>query len=68
MTAVKDLIEDWIVVRSTLVRQLELLKSADMPSGTLVCDVTTETTVVRVEACIRELNALLKDYARAPIA
>jgi hypothetical protein len=68
MSEVKDLIEDWIVVRSTLVRQLELLKSGHMPAAVNITEITTETTVVRVEACIRELNALLKDYARAPIA
>ena len=65
MATVKDLIEDWIAMRSTLVRQLEMLKSGQMHGGTNVADITTEATVARVEACIHELNALLKEYARA---
>lgn len=65
MGPIKDLIEDWIAMRSTLIRQLEMLKSGKMHTGTNVPNVTTEATISRVEACIRELNALLKEYARA---
>lgn len=65
MVIVKDLIEDWIAMRSTLVRQLEMLKSGEMHAGTNVSDATTQASIVRVEACIHELTALLKDYARA---
>lgn len=62
--AVKDLIEDWIVMRTTLVRQAELLKSGKMPTAAITTvEVSTETTIVRVEACVRELNALLMEYA-----
>jgi hypothetical protein len=63
MEPIKDLIEDWIVVRTTLVRHLGMLKS---DPSVYVTEVTTETTVVRLEACLRELNALLKDHARTP--
>ena len=66
MNAVKDLIEDWIVMRTTLVRQAELLKSGKMPAETAHAEVSTETTIIRVEACVRELNALLMEYARVP--
>lgn len=66
MSAVKDLIEDWIVIRTTLVRQAEMLKAGKMPATPTVTDVSTETTIVRVEACVRELNALLMEYARVP--
>jgi hypothetical protein len=64
--AVKDLIEDWIVMRTTLVRQAELLKAGKMPTTVTTVEVSTETTIVRVEACVRELNALLMEYARVP--
>ncbi len=64
--AVKDLIEDWIVIRTTLVRQAEMLKSGKMPSAPKTVEVSTEATIVRVEACVRELNALLMEYARVP--
>jgi hypothetical protein len=64
--AVKDLIEDWIVMRTTLVRQAELLKAGKMPATATTVEVSTETTIVRVEACVRELNALLMEYARVP--
>ena len=63
MTEAKNLIEDWIVMRTTLVRHLGMLKSGEPVN---VTEVTTETTVVRLEACLREMNALLKDYARTP--
>ena len=65
MTRVKDLIEDWIAMRSTLVRQLDSFKSERLHGEANVCDTTTEATIAHVEACIRELNGLLKEYARA---
>ncbi|MHB8886341.1 MAG: hypothetical protein ACYC5H_14940 [Methylovirgula sp.] len=64
MERVKDLIEDWIAIRSTLVRQVDTLRSGQVHAETNVCDTTTEATIVRVEVCIRELNTLLKEYAR----
>jgi hypothetical protein len=64
-TTAKDLIEDWIVMRSTLIRQLEVLKAGQMYVGTQAPDIiTTEATIIRVETFVRELNALLKEYAR----
>ncbi len=65
MEPVKDLVEDWIAMRSTLVRQVEKLKSGQLPSEPRTVEVTAEATIIRVEVCIRELNALLKEYARA---
>jgi len=50
-------------MRTTLVRQAELLKSGKMPATATTVEVSTETTIVRVEACVRELNALLMEYA-----
>lgn len=64
MATIKDLIEDWIVMRSTLVRQLEMLKSEQMHTGTDLSD-TTEATIIRVEVCIAELTSLLKEHVRA---
>jgi hypothetical protein len=65
MATVKDLIEDWIEIRSTLQRQLEMLESEQMDMGTHLSDTMTKETIVRIKAWIGELNALLKEYARA---
>lgn len=64
MAAVKDLVEDWIVIRTTLVRQKEILKSTQMRDDPRVAEVATEAAVARVDACLREMNALLKEFAR----
>jgi hypothetical protein len=60
--AIKDLIEDWIVMRSMLTRQLQMLRSGQMRTGTKIRDGTTEETIARIEKWIAELNALLKEY------
>jgi len=61
----QDLIEDWIEMRATLKRQLEMLKSGQMHTGTDLPNTTTKAAITRVEACIGELNALLKEYSHA---
>ena len=38
MATVKDLVEDWIQIRSTLQRQLEMLESGQMHTGTNISD------------------------------
>ena len=65
MAIVHDFVEDWIEMRSKLQRQLKLLESGEMRTGTTVIDSTTETTIIRIKKCIDELNALLKEYSRA---
>jgi hypothetical protein len=65
MATVKDLVEDWIEIRSTLQRQLEMLESGQMHTGTHVSDTRTKETIVRIKVWIGELNALLKEHARA---
>jgi hypothetical protein len=65
MATVKDLIEDWIEIRSTLQRHLEMLESGQVHTGTPLSDTTTKETIVRIKAWIGEFNALLKQYARA---
>jgi len=65
MATVKDLIEDWIEIRSTLQRQLEMLESGQMQMGTHLSDNTKREAIVRIKTSIGELNALLKGYARA---
>jgi hypothetical protein len=66
VTAITDLIEDWIQMRSTLQRQLKMLKSSEMHAGDKISDSTTGDTIVRVRRCIDELNSLLKEYAISP--
>jgi hypothetical protein len=65
MATVKDLVEDWIEIRSTLQRQLEMLEAGQVNTGTHLSDTTTQETIVRIRTWIGELNALLKQYARA---
>jgi hypothetical protein len=65
MATVKDLVEDWIAIRSTLHRQLEMLESGQMDMGTHLSNTATKETIVRIRTLIGELNALLKEYARA---
>ena len=64
MTAITDLIEDWIQMRSTLQRQLKMLESSEMYAGDKISDSTKGDTIVRVRRCIDELNSLLKEYSR----
>ena len=66
MTAITDLIEDWIQMRSTLQRQLKMLESSEMYAGDKISDSTIGDTIVRVRRCIDELNSLLKEYAISP--
>jgi hypothetical protein len=42
-----------------------MLESGQIDMGTDLPDTTTKETVVRIKAWIGELNALLKEYARA---
>ena len=65
MTAITDLIEDWIQMRSTLQRQLKMLESSEY-AGDKISDSTIGDTIVRVRRCIDELNSLLKEYAISP--
>jgi hypothetical protein len=66
VTAITDLIEDWIQMRSTLQRQLKMLESSEMHAGDKISDSTAGDTIVRVRRCIAELNSLLKEYAISP--
>jgi hypothetical protein len=65
MATVKGLVEDWIEIRSIFQRQLEMLESGQVHTGTRISDTTTKETIVRIKTWIGELNALLKEYARA---
>jgi hypothetical protein len=65
MATVHDFVEDWIEMRSKLQRQLKMLESGDMTTGTTVIGSSTEATIIRIKKWIDELNALLKEYTRA---
>src|SRR3954447_22371249 len=62
MSAMSDLIEDWIQIRSTLQRQLKTLGSnqAEVPLG--VPDEVREMTVNHIRQWIADINSLLKEY------
>lgn len=61
MVTIRDLVGDWIEMRSTLTRQLELLESGEMHIGAKVSDTTARATIAQIEKWIGELNALLKE-------
>ena len=63
MAAIHDLIEDWIQIRSTLVRQVKLLESNEMRQGAEVVDAATEAATARIRRCLDEMNALLKQFS-----
>jgi hypothetical protein len=42
-----------------------MLESGQMQTGTHLSDTTMRETIVRIKTWIGELNALLKEYARA---
>jgi hypothetical protein len=65
MATINDLVEDWIQIRSTLQRQVKMLESGQILTGTATLDSTTTDTVVRLKSWIDELNALLKRHVRA---
>ena len=46
-------------------QQLGMLESGQVHTGTSISDTTTKETIVRIKTWIGELNALLKEYARA---
>lgn len=63
MTTIKDLVEEWIEMRSKLQQQMKALEAGELRSGDAQLDSTTDATKVRVRKWIEELNALLKEYA-----
>jgi len=65
MAIIHDFVEDWIEMRSKLQRQLKLLESGKMGTGTDVIGSTTEATIIRLKKWIDELNDLLKEFAHA---
>jgi hypothetical protein len=45
-----------------------MLESGKMPTGMNVPESTTHETIVRLKACVGELNKLLKEYSNIPRA
>jgi hypothetical protein len=64
MAVIHDLVEDWIQIRSTLQRQLKMLQSGEAPFEAEISENARKATITRIAACIDEMNALLKEYAR----
>jgi len=62
MTAMSDLIEDWIQVRSTLQRQLKTLESNQDQGPVDIPDEMREMTVNHIKQWIADINSLLKEY------
>jgi hypothetical protein len=65
MAGINDLVEDWIQIRSTLQRQLKMLHSSEALSDSDISESEKEATIARIKGCVEEMNALLKEYARA---
>jgi hypothetical protein len=62
MSAMSDLIEDWIQIRSTLQRQLKTLDSLQGQPPLEVPDEMREMTVNHIKQWIADINSLLKEY------
>ena len=62
MTAMSDLIKDWIQVRSTLQRQLKTLESNQDQGPVDIPDEMREMTVNHIKQWIADINSLLKEY------
>jgi hypothetical protein len=62
MSAMSDLIEDWIQIRSTLQRQLKTLDSTESQRQLDIPDGMRETTVNQIKQWIADINSLLKEY------
>jgi hypothetical protein len=62
MSAMSDLIEDWIQIRSTLQRQLKTLESSEAQVPLDVPDEMREMTVNHITQWIADINSLLKEY------
>ena len=61
--AVKDLIEDWIQIRSTLQKQLQTIQKGEGGPSAQDLGSSTEATLSHLKRCIDELNSLLKEHA-----
>jgi hypothetical protein len=59
---IKDLIEDWIQIRSTLQKQLQTIQRNENAKETGLGS-TAEATVSHLKKCLDELNLLLKEHA-----
>ena len=62
MSAMSDLIEDWIQIRSTLQRQLKTLDSNEGQGPVDIPDEMREMTVNHIKQWIADINSLLKEY------
>ena len=61
MSAMSDLIEDWIQIRSTLQRQLKTLESNQDQGPVDIPDETREMTVNHIKQWVADINSLLKE-------
>lgn len=64
VTVTTGLIEDWIMMRALLQKQVKMLETGMPISGSNETGSATNATVARLKACIAELNVLLKEHAR----
>ena len=62
MSAMSDLIEDWIQIRSTLQRQLKTLESNQDQGPVDIPDEMREMTVNHIKRWVADINSLLKEY------
>jgi hypothetical protein len=62
MSAMSDLIEDWIQIRSTLQRQLKTLDSNEGQGPVDIPDEIREMTANHIKQWIADINSLLKEY------
>jgi hypothetical protein len=58
-----QLVASWKEQRAMLARQLEMLESGEMHTGTNVLDATTKRDIARLRSWIAELDALIAEHS-----
>jgi hypothetical protein len=64
MTTIYDMVEDWIQIRSTLQRQIQMLESGQIQAGAKDAESAITGTILRLKGWVHELNELLKEHSR----
>jgi hypothetical protein len=64
MASMDDLTADWEQMRSTFIRQLDLLESGKMGTGVQIRRGTTTKTIERVKYFIAELETMIAKASR----
>jgi len=65
MPTIRYLIDDWIEMRATLKRQLELLETGQIHTGTDFSNARMQAAISKLTDCIVAIDALLEECVGA---